>query len=209
MKIVVFGATGSVGKEVVKQALYNGNTVKAFGRNVFTEGLPENDKLELVQGALFDEGEVYNAIKGCDAVISVLGGATGGADKTRSLGMKNIVKQMEKAGVKRIVALGGIGILDAANGKLVMEEEDFPPQFYPVSEEHKKALGFLQQSNLEWTFVCPPMIEEGSPTGVFKTEADHLPEPNQFKVNSGDLVLFMLKELEEKQFVRQRVGISY
>ncbi len=155
MKIIVFGATGMVGKEIVKQALYNGNTVKAFGRNVFTEGLPDNDKLELVQGALFDEGEVYKAIKGCDAVVSAIGGAYDGTDKTRSLGMKNIVKQMEKAGVKRIVALGGMGVLDTDNGKLMMEEEDFPAKDFAVSQEHKKAFDFLQTSKLDWTFVCP------------------------------------------------------
>ena len=138
MKLIVFGATGTVGKEIVKQALYNGNKVKAFGRNVFTEGLPENENLELVQGALFDESEVLKAIKGCDAVLSAIGGATDGTDKTRSLGMKNIVKQMEKAGVKKIIALGGAGVLDAADGKMVMEQEGFPPEYYAVSQEHKK-----------------------------------------------------------------------
>ena len=143
MTIIVFGATGNIGKELVKQALYNGYSVKAFGRNVFTEGLPEDDKLELVQGALFDEGEVYKAIKGCDAVLSAIGGSMDANDKTRSLGIKNIVKQMEKAGVKRIVALGGAGVLDAEDGKLIMEQEDFPAEFYPVSLEHKKALEFL------------------------------------------------------------------
>lgn len=208
MKIIVFGATGMVGREIVKQALYNGNTVKAFGRNVFTEGLPDNDKLELVQGALFDEGEVYKAIKGCDAVVSAIGGAYDATDKTRSLGMKNIVKQMEKAGVKRIVALGGMGVLDTDNGKLMMEEEDFPAKDFAVSQEHKKAFDFLQTSKLDWTFVCPAMIEEAAPTGVFATAVNQLPQPNHFKIGSGDLALFMLKELEGNQFVKQKIGIS-
>ncbi|MES2848957.1 MAG: NAD(P)H-binding protein [Bacteroidota bacterium] len=208
MKIIVFGATGMVGKEIVKQALYNGNTVKAFGRNVFTEGLPDNDKLELVQGALFDEGEVYKAIKGCDAVVLAIGGAFDGTDKTRSLGMKNIVKQMEKANVKRIVALGGMGVLDATDGKLMMEQEDFPAEHFALSQEHQKALGFLQSSKLDWTFVCPPMIEEAAPSGIFATAANELPQPNHFTIGSGDLALFMLKEITANQFVKQRVGIS-
>ncbi len=206
MKIIVFGATGIAGKEIVKQALYNGDTVKAFGRNVFTEGLPDNDKLELVQGALFDEGEVLRAIKGCDAVLSAIGGA--GDDKTRSVGMKNIVKQMEKAGVKRIVAIGGLGVLDTEDGQLIMEQEDFPAQYYPVSQEHKKALDSLINSNLDWTFVCPPVITEDEPTGVFKTEANLPPVPNNFKITSGDLALFMLKEMRANEYVKQKVGIS-
>ena len=208
MKVIIFGATGTVGKELVKQALFNGNHVKAYGRNVFTEGLPEDEKLELVQGALFDEGEVYKAVKRCDAVISAIGGAMDGADKTRSLGMKNIVKQMEKAGVKRIVALGGSGVLDAEDGKLIMEQEDFPAEFYPVSQEHKKALDFLSNSTLSWTFVCPSMIAAGEPTGMFKTTVNHLPFPNNSKVSSGDLALFMLKEMSADEYVKQKVGIS-
>lgn len=208
MKIIVFGATGLVGKELVKQSLYNGNTVKAFGRNVVTAGLPEDDNLELLQGALFDEGEVYDAIKGCNAVVSAIGGAYDGTDKARSLGIKNIVKQMQKAGVKRIIALGGMGVLDASTGKLIMEERDFPAEYFPVSQEHKKAYDFLNESNLDWTFVCPPMIEEAPPTGVFNVAANEVPEPNNYKIGSGDLALFMLKEVTANQFVKQRVGIS-
>ncbi len=208
MKVIVFGATGMVGKELVKQALYNGYDVKAFGRNVFIEGLPEDNKLELVQGALFDEGEVYHAIKGCDAVLSAIGGATDGTDKTRSLGMKNIVKQMEKAGVKRIVALGGMGILDGINEKMIMDEDDFPAQYHAVSQEHKKALDVLNSSSLDWTFVCPPVIESGEPTGIFHTAAGQLPETNSFKVRSGDLAMFMLKELSKNEYLLQKVGIS-
>jgi uncharacterized protein len=208
MTIIVFGATGNTGKELVKQALYNGHLVKAYGRNVFTEGLPENENLSLIQGALFDEGEVRHAIKGCDAVVSAIGGAIDGSDKARSLGMKNIVKQMEKTGVKRIVALGGAGVLDAEDDTLTMEKEDFPAQFYPVSQEHKKALDFLMNSTLDWTFVCPIMITDGEATGVFKTSMNKMPLQNSTTINTGDLALFMLKEISTNEYVKQKVGIS-
>jgi hypothetical protein len=208
MKLIVFGATGMTGKELVKQALYNGHTVKAFGRNVFTADLPKDDKLELVQGALFDEGQVYNAIKGCDAVLSAIGGEAGSSDKTRSLGMKNIVLQMQKANVKRIVAIAGIGVLETEDGKLLMEADDFPTQYAAVSQEHLKALNFLKESSLDWTVVCPPMISEGAPTGVFETAENGLPVPNNFKISSGDLALFMLKEAVQNNYLHQKVGIS-
>jgi uncharacterized protein len=208
MKIIVFGATGITGLQLVKQALFNGNEVKAFGRNVFTTDMPQSDRLELIPGALFDEGQVLKSIKGCDAVVSALGGATDGTDKTRSLGMKIITHQMQKAGVERIVAVGGIGILQADENTLIMEQENFPPEFIPVSEEHKKAWEQLKGSALQWTFVCPPMIVNGEPTGSFKTMANYLPNPNMFRISSGDLALFMLNELHKNEFIQQRVGIS-
>ncbi len=208
MILTIFGATGTVGKQLVKQALHMGYTVKAYGRNVFTGNLPENDNLELISGALFDEKPVLNAIKGSDAVLSVLGGAFDGTDKTRSLGIKNIVAQMEKAGVKRIVAVGGLGVLEGADGKMLMDDKDYPSEFIPVGQEHRKAYEILKASALEWTFVCPPDLVDAEVTGIFHTAANVPPLDNKYKVNTGDLALFMLNELQKNGFVKQRVGIS-
>src|SRR5579862_8161700 len=102
MRVTIFGATGTVGKQLVQQALFKTYSVAAFGRNVFTTDFPKDDRLELRQGALFDEEQVYNAIVGSNAVLSVIGGSVDGTDKTRSLGIKNIIEQMKKASIKRI-----------------------------------------------------------------------------------------------------------
>jgi uncharacterized protein len=208
MRLIIFGATGMVGKQLVKQALFNGHKVKAYGRNVFTEDLPNDDNLELVQGALFDAGQVYHAIKGCDAVLSSLGGAFDGTDKTRSLGIKNMVAQMERAGVTRIVAVGGMGVLNATEDSLLIDDENYPPQYVPVGKEHQKAYEFLKESNLDWTFVCPPNLVDGEATGQFITNADYPPEPNKNSIITGDLALFMLNELNRNEYIRRRVGIS-
>jgi uncharacterized protein len=208
MIVTIFGATGMVGKQLVQQALFKGFTVKAFGRNVFTELNMDEKNLELIKGALFDEGDVKNAIKGSDAVLSCLGGNFTGDDKTRSLGMKNIVAQMEKVGVNRIVAVGGIGVLQASEEKQIMNTEEFPKEYLAVSIEHKKAFDYLQNSSLDWTFVCPPMIVNETPTGNFSTLKDYPPTANNFNISAGDLALFMLSELERNDFIKTRVGIS-
>ncbi len=208
MQVTVFGATGMVGKQLVKQALFKNYTVKAFGRNVFTADLPENEHLQLFQGALFDEKEVFNAVKNCNVVLSSLGGDIKGTDVTRSLGMKNIVAQMQKAGVKRIIAIGGMGVLNADENHLIMDTEDFPKEYLPVSLEHCKAFEYLKKSTLDWTFVCPPDIINAEPTGSFITAANYPPNPNNYRINAGDLALFMVNEMERNEYVKQRVGIS-
>jgi hypothetical protein len=208
MKVIVFGATGMVGKQLVKQALFNGYAVKAFGRNVFTEFDTEEEGLELVKGALFDEKEVYEAIKGCDAVLSALGGSIDGSDKTRTLGMKNIITQMKKAAVRKIVAVGGFGVLNADENSLLIDQDNYPKEYLAVGMEHKKAYEYLNESGLDWTFVCCPDIINHDATGSFVTNASYPPEPNTFKINSGDLALFMLGELKKNEFVKERVGIS-
>lgn len=208
MTITIFGATGMVGKHLVQQALLMGHTVKAFGRNVFTSNFADNKNLQLVQGALFDAREVLQAIKGSDAVLSVLGGAIDGSDKSRSLGLKNIVAQMEKAGLKRLVAVGGMGVLSAADDSLIMDDENYPAEFLPVGQEHLKAYETLKGSSLTWTFVCPPDIIDAGVTGSYRTMADYPPTPNFYKINAGDLAMCMLNELQKNEYVNKRVGIS-
>ncbi len=122
--------------------------------------------------------------------------------------MKNIVAQMENCGVKRIVGIGGLGLLQADEEKIIMDTEDFPKEYLAVSLEHQKALTYLQTSKLDWTFVCPPTITDEPPTGEINTASNHLPTPNNNKINAGDLALFMLSELERNEFLLQRVGIS-
>lgn len=208
MNIIIFGATGTVGKQLVQQALFNGHHVKAFGRNVYTTDYLQTENLTLVQGALFDEGEVCHAIKGCDAVMSAIGGDMDGTDKARTLGMKNIIKQMQKAGVTRIIAVGGSGILNADENTLLIDHEDYPKQYIAVGKEHQKAYEYLKESDLDWTIVGSPEIIDDGPTGSFITKADYEPEPNKYKINAGDLAMFMLNELQRNEFIGHRVGIS-
>lgn len=208
MIVTVFGATGQVGKEIVQQALYAGHTVRAFGRNVFSTTWKEEKNLVRIQGALFDAGQVGDAVSGSDLVLSAIGGAFDGTDKARSHGLHIVIEAMAQHGVDRIVALGGKGILDDGEGHYIMDNENFPPEYLPVSNEHRKAFEYLCASKLTWTFVCSPDIINAPATGLFHTAAETVPVPDQSKINAGDLALFMLKEGQENNYLRQRVGIS-
>ena len=208
MRITVFGSTGQVGQQIVRQALYQGHQVRAFGRNVYSTPFPDDKNLERFKGALFDETEVSHAIKGSDVVLSALGGAFDGTDKARSLGIRIIVEQMKKNGVNRIISVGGKGQLDTADGTLLMDSPDFPDIFLPVSREHRQALEYLQGSGLDWTFICSPDIINGDATGEYHVSPNMAPEPDHNRVFTGDLAMFMLHEMEKKQFNRMKVGIS-
>lgn len=117
---------------------------------------------------------------------------------------------MNKTNVKRILAVGGMGTLDAdeEGDDLLMSRPGYPSQFLAVGKEHYKAYEFLKTSLLQWTLVCAPDIVDADATGIYYTAKDHLPVPNNFKINSGDLAMFMLNELEKNNFLMTRVGIS-
>lgn len=211
MTITIFGATGQVGEQLVKQGLARGYNVKAFGRNVekFIDMDLYKKNFTATKGYVFDEKDVFKAVTGSDAVFSVLGGAIDGSDNTRSLGNKNIIEQMEKAGVKRIIAVGGMGVLNADNSdELVMDAEDFPEMYLPVSREHNKVLNLLEASSLDWTLVCPPNINDDDGNISYTVKANQLPEPNTNKIDAGDLADFILNEASKNEYVKQKVGIA-
>ena len=122
-------------------------------------------------------------------------------------GIKNIIAQMQKALVPRIIAVGEISLLNADKDTLIMDLPDFPDKFLPISREHLKAYQYLKASLLDWTMVCPPEIIDSDPTGDFITSSDYAPIPNSNKISAGDLALFMLSELNKNEFIKQKVGI--
>ncbi len=208
MIVTVFGSTGLMGKEIVKQAIFKDHHVRAYGRNVYTTTYTPSDKLETIKGTLFDDEQVFNALKGADVVLSALGGSSDGNDKTRSLGIKHIISQMKRAGIKRIIAIGGMGILPGDNGKMLMDAEGFPVEYLPVSEEHKTVFEALRDSGLDWTMVAPPVIKDAGPTGDYTVAKDAVPETNNDFINSGDLALFIVNEMERNEYICSLVGIS-
>jgi len=208
MIVTIFGSTGLVGKELIRHCQTKGYNIRAFGRNV--ESMIDKDlrdeKFEIIKGTVFDEKDIYKAVNGCDAVLTALGGATDGVDVTRSLGMKNIIAQMKKSGVKRIVGVGGLGILNAPESGLLLDAPDYPAQYFAVGQEHLKAYELLNASDLQWTFACPPNILPKEADGKYQTLADF--PIGGYEINAGNLAMFMVEELSKNEFVRHRVGIS-
>jgi putative NADH-flavin reductase len=209
MIITVFGATGQVGKRVVAQALAAGHVVRAFGRNVdsLIDADLSNTKLVAIKGYVFDEADVKAAITGCDAIISCLGGAFDGTDKTRSLGLKNIVTQMQQCGVKRIAAVGGMGILNASADTKIIDVPMYPEQYRPVGLEHLAAYNVLISSGKDWTFVCPPNIVDEDASGNYRTNINYPPQPDTGKIAAGDIADCLLQAVTTNQYLHKRVGL--
>src|SRR5687767_413843 len=108
MKVIIFGATGTVGIEIVKQALKKGYEVTAFVRN--PEKLPNlnHTNLTICKGDVLNLSEVENAVQNHDVVLCALG--DGNVGKIRRLGTKNIIDAMNKAGLKRLICQTTLGM---------------------------------------------------------------------------------------------------
>lgn len=204
MKLAIFGATGRVGSEILKYALEDGHHVAALQRS---PKLDKHPNLEAVFGDVKEHKDVERTVAGADAVFSALG-----TDKTTTLteSLPFIIKSMERHGIKRIVTIGTAGILDSRleEGKLRYQGGDSNRKMTFAAEEHEKAFRLLEQSDLEWTIVCPTYLPDGEAKGGYRTEKDFLPEGGK-EISTSDTAEFAYRQLENSRYVRSRIGIAY
>ena len=200
MRVLVIGATGRLGGEVVRELLGRDHVVGALVRR-------EADwpGLTVYRGDVRDRASLDAAMPGHDAVVCTYGPGRGGDPLVLSIGMANVVAAMEAAGVARLVSVAAAGVLQRDATTLRRDAPGYPEAFRTRSAEHLRALDTLRSSALDWTLVCPPELVPGN--GDCRVEADFLPEGPR-RVGLGAVARFIVEELESPRFVGRRVGIA-
>ena len=109
MKICVFGADGRTGVEVVNYGVRQGFEVVAF---VYNDNSNKYfpDSVVIKKGDVMDFENVFDVIKGTDAVVSVLGHIKDSFPLMQTNGMVNIVRAMKEQGINRVLSLTGTGV---------------------------------------------------------------------------------------------------
>lgn len=207
MRVLIFG------KNIARQYLINKLTGKKIELRVFDRHVLENvtkiDHVELFAGSIFAEVDIRKALEGVDAVISIVDARNDSTDVSLSLGIKKIVQEMEAAKIKRIIALGGSAVLDVSEDDhvLLMNTDMFPEQNKGEANEQKKAFDTLKASKLDWTFICPSTVKDGIATEHYHITRNY-PAYGTGSIRAGDLADFIVKELDDNNYIRSRVGIS-
>lgn len=205
MKIVIFGATGRTGSEILRRALEDGHAVTAFVRS--PEKCKVHENLTIVEGDVLNADAVKHVIQGADAVVSALG-----TDKTTTLteAIVAIVEGMKEHDVSRIVTIGTAGILQSRTEpeKLRYQSTESKRKLTFAAEEHHKVFMTLQKSELEWTIVCPTYLPDGEAVGDYRIERNRLPVDGK-QISTGDTAAFAYAELLKKDHVGYRVGLCY
>lgn len=204
MKIIVFGATGGVGRSVVEQALEQGYEVTAFVRTPDKLKVT-GEKLMVVQGDAFHVEQVAAAIAGHDAVVSCLG-SNQGMKKSADLQTmaKNIVVGMQQHGVKRIVYTASAGINDelpGIGGKLMMGV------LKQVLIDHRAAVDAIQEAGLTYTIVRPMGLTNDSFSGQYRESEEGVPGKSK-TIPRADVAHFIVKALGNAEYENKSVGIA-
>lgn len=206
MNILILGGTGRVGSHIVSFALQDKHQVTTLVRT--PEKLQRKDEnLTILQGNVLNKDDISRAMRGMDVVISALN--TDGGN-TLSVSMPLIIEAMENEGIKRIITVGTAGILQSRVSPDVLryQSSESKRKITRAAEEHHKVYDLLQQSNLEWTIVCPTYLPDGERVGNYRIERNFLPE-NGVKISVPDTAEFTFSQITNSDFIRTRVGIAY
>ncbi|MEL7475157.1 MAG: SDR family oxidoreductase [Cyanobacteria bacterium J06555_12] len=209
MNVVIFGATGGVGQQVVEQALAQGHTVTAFARNPAKLDI-EHPQLKRVRGDVLNLPDVEHAVRDQDAVVCTLGSGQKLAGTVRSEGTRHIIQAMQHFGIRRFICQTTIGIGDSWGSlnfywKYIM----FGFILRHVFADHERQEHDVETSGLEWTIVRPGAFVEGDRTGQYRHGFPGTDKTSKLSISRADVADFILKQLGDRSYLHQAPSLSY
>jgi len=202
-KIAIIGATGRAGSQLLEEALRRGHSVTAIARDTSKIGQCAGVVTRDVDA--LDASALQAAIAGHDVVISAAHFAT--------LPASAVVGPVKKAGVKRLLVVGGAGSLLLPDGTRVIDSEGFPEAYKAEASAGAAFLGKLrEEKDLDWTFLSPSAeFVEGERTGTLRLGQDDLLVSSEGRswITFADYAIAMLDEVETPKHVRQRFTVGY
>jgi putative NADH-flavin reductase len=209
MRLTVFGATGGIGTQVLRQALDAGHEVVAVVRDPARLAVPARPELRVTCADVMDPEAIGPAVEEADAVVSALGPRRGGPVTVCSDGVRSILQAMEKTGVRRIVVVSASGFFtepdDALISRLIVK-----PLLQRILREGAADIRRMEQdvraSTAEWTLMRPPRLTNGASRGRYRTVIDR---NIGMSISRADVAGAILNALGNLATVGHTVGIGY
>ncbi|WP_369989980.1 NAD(P)-dependent oxidoreductase [Pseudomonas xanthosomatis] len=202
-KIAIIGATGRAGSQLLEEALRRGHSVVAIARDPAQLQGREGVAVKALDAK--DSAALQAAVAGVDAVLS--------AAHFSTLAPQAIIEPVKRAGVKRLLVVGGAGSLLLPSGHRVIDSPDFPEAYKAEASAGVKFLDALRQEpTLDWTFLSPSAeFVEGERSGRYTLGKDHLLIGADGKswITFADYAIAMLDELEKPAHSRARFTVGY
>ena len=208
MKLLIVGATGATGLELMEQALEAGHAVTAFARRPAAVQL-KHANLRVQQGDILDYSAVESAVRGQDAVLSALGVRRLGKNTTLSDGTRNLIQAMETLLVKRLIVESSIGVGDSRKQlKGLYAWLWLPLLMRNIFADKEAQEALVRASRLDWVIVRPAILTNGPRTGRYKAGAAPVTSFAR-KISRADTAEFMLKQLADDVYLHKTPGLSY
>jgi putative NADH-flavin reductase len=208
-RILIIGATGGTGRQLVAQALERGYMVTALVR-VPSRVQVNHPQLKVLPGDVLDYASVEAAMRGQEAVVSALGHKRFFyPTHILSEGTKNILKAMETQGVMRLVCQTSLGIGDSA-GRMGLYYTLFtipvvlPFYFWDKTRQEQT----IAESNVEWVIVRPGVLTNAGKRGRYHHGRHVGSFFGTVRISRADVANFMLDQLTSDMFLRTAPGVA-
>lgn len=208
-RVLIVGATGGTGRQLVAQALERGLAVTALVRDPSRLTIV-HPRLKVVRGDVLDAGCVAAAMSGQEAVLSALGHKRFfPPNRILSEGTGNVLRAMEAHGVSRFVCETSLGIGDSA-GRLGVYYTFFTipvilPFYYWDKTRQER---IIAASPVDWVIVRPGLLINGAKRGSYR----HGRGLGSFfwtvRISRADVADFMLNQLDSDTYLRAAPGVS-
>jgi putative NADH-flavin reductase len=209
MKILVIGATGPTGQQIVEQGLAQAHEVTALVRNPDKFEM-QHDRLRIFKGDVLNLDSLQKAMLDQQAVVSSLGSKLSRKPTTLlSEGTKNTIHAMQSHGVRRFICITGIGAGDSqGHGGFVYDRLILPLLLREVYNDKNRQEAIVRESSLDWIIVRPAQLTNGVATGNYRVFTD-LDKVIASKISRADTADFVLKQLSNDRYLHQTPLISY
>ncbi len=205
MKIAIFGATGGIGLELVKQALERSHAVTAFVRDP-SPLAGKADHLKIITGDILDLQSVTNSVLGQDAVLCALGSRDLKNTIIRTEGTVNIINAMQQNHVTRLLVVSAMGIGESWKDLSFFNKLFFATLLRNSRIDHQAQEKAVKASGLAWTIIRPSGLVDTPGTGVYSV-GPHV-RANTSKIPRADVADLMLNELEAGSLLQKAVTIT-
>ena len=209
MRIVVFGATGPTGLEVVEQALDAGHDVIAIVRTPSKLTL-EHERLILHRGDALDLGSFADALNGADVVVSALGVKPSREPVSfYSESAAAIVEGMRASGVSRLICVTAAALKpNDPNLPLFFKYILKPLLFQRLYDDMIRMEAFISESGVDYTFVRPPRLLDGPARQTYRAEEAYS-LPGGAKINRADVAHYIVAHLDDPELINKGVAVAY
>jgi len=200
-KVIVFGATGLMGKQIVKENIKAGNEVTVYIRQ--TE---YSEPVNIITGELNDDRKIVKAIKDFDIIVSAVGNRNY-EDPTMVVSPLTWLLSKSVTDNQRLIVVFGAGLMLVAKNMMLKETGKDNDTLKNQRADHWEAFTNLLPLDINYLMICPTWVIEGDADENYLIGDTYFPKSDKIQVLAGNVGHFIAKEINENKFNKTRIGL--
>ncbi len=203
-KVMIIGASKGIGLETARQAVAAGHDVTAFARSASSMTLSA-ENLTKHDGNALNQSDVEAAVTGTDVVIQTLGVPLNKTMLTGPITLfseatRTLIAALDKAGVKRLIAVTGFGAGDSEASINPLQRVAFNAVFGRAYGDKSIQERLIKESGLDWIIARPGVLTNGPKTGRYEIITDHSKMKNGI-ISRADVADFLVSQIDEDAYI--------